>query len=290
MANEFVARRGITSLGGITLPYTGVSSTYTINTNNYFINCTSGTFTVTLPTAVGITGQTFIIKNSGAGTITVATTGGQSIDGTTTKTLTQYGSITVQSNGSNWSAGASIKTINNQSLVGTGNVTIATPRSRIVGQAGGFQSPIYTYQINFGAIAFSTVIDIDIQCTTYSNVSGVSIKLYASTDESDTNGAIQLATYSVPTGGGAPQSGRFIRRFRGWNYTYDSEGETFGGNYIETLDPNLSSLNDFSPSGYLSYQIIGLANTGTNYNYLIAKIINPGFGANFASWVVEYGD
>jgi hypothetical protein len=290
MANEFVARRGITSLGGITLPYTGVSSTYTINTNNYFIDCTSGTFNVTLPTAVGIAGQTFIIKNSGTGTITVTTTGTQSIDGTTRIELTQYGSITVQSGGSNWSAGALIKTINDQPLVGFGNVTIATPRSRIVGQAGGSGSPQYVNQINFGGIAFSSVIDIDIQCTTYTNFSGVSINLYASTDENDTNEAIQLATYSVPIGSGAPQSGRFIRRFRGWNYTYQSEGETFGGNYIETLDPNLSSLNDFTPAGYLNYQLIGDANTRTNYSYLIAKIINAGSGTNFASWVVEYGD
>jgi hypothetical protein len=43
------------------------------------------------------------IKNSGTGTITLATTSSQTIDGVTTKTLsTQYQSYTVQSNGANW--------------------------------------------------------------------------------------------------------------------------------------------------------------------------------------------
>ncbi len=105
MANEFVARNGVKSLGGINFPYTAVSNTYTVNLANYFVDCTSGTFTVTLPTAVGYAGQIFVIKNSGSGTITVGTTGGQTIDGSSTKTLLQYGSITVQSDGANWDIG-----------------------------------------------------------------------------------------------------------------------------------------------------------------------------------------
>jgi hypothetical protein len=101
MSNEFVARNGVKSLGGVLFPYSAVTTTYTINRSNYLVDCTTGTFTVTLPTSVGIAGQIFVIKNSGSGTITLATTGGQTIDGSSTKTLTQYGSITVQSDGSN---------------------------------------------------------------------------------------------------------------------------------------------------------------------------------------------
>lgn len=63
----------------------------------------NGTFTVTLPTAVGCGGQAFTIKNIGTGTITVATTAGQLIDGATTYVLaTQYDAITVKSNGATW--------------------------------------------------------------------------------------------------------------------------------------------------------------------------------------------
>jgi len=60
MANEFVARNGVKSLGGVTFPYTAVTSTYTISVNDYLVDCISGTFTVTLPTSSGIRGQIFI--------------------------------------------------------------------------------------------------------------------------------------------------------------------------------------------------------------------------------------
>jgi hypothetical protein len=82
--------------------YVSASSAYTATTLNYVIDCISGTFTVTLPTAAGITGQQFIIKNSGAGSITVDPDGSQTIDGSTTQVLSQYDSITIVSNGTNW--------------------------------------------------------------------------------------------------------------------------------------------------------------------------------------------
>lgn len=84
--------------------YTAVTSTYPITSLDETINCTSGTFTVTLPTAVGVTGKVYNIKNSGTGSITVATTSSQTIDGNTSGTLvlTQYDNLTVLSNGANW--------------------------------------------------------------------------------------------------------------------------------------------------------------------------------------------
>ena len=89
--------------GSIVLPYTGQSATYAIKTSDYLVNCTSGTFTATLPTAVGCTGKIYIIKNSGAGAVTVATTSSQTIDGATTYSLgTQYKYVQVVSNGANW--------------------------------------------------------------------------------------------------------------------------------------------------------------------------------------------
>lgn len=88
---------------GLTLPNIAKTSTYNITTSDYTINCTSGTFTVTLPTAVGISGQIFVVKNSGTGTITIATTSSQTIDTVTSKTLnTQNSGFAFQSNGANW--------------------------------------------------------------------------------------------------------------------------------------------------------------------------------------------
>jgi hypothetical protein len=57
---------------------------------------------VSLPTAVGIPGQQFEVKNSGAGTITVDPSGAETIDGASTKTLAQYDALRIMSNGTNW--------------------------------------------------------------------------------------------------------------------------------------------------------------------------------------------
>src|SRR6266536_1829761 len=77
--------------GSISLAYVAKTAAYTLTASDYIVDATSGTFTLTLPTAVGITGRTYTIKNSGTGTTTIATTSSQTIDGANTKTLsTRY--------------------------------------------------------------------------------------------------------------------------------------------------------------------------------------------------------
>jgi hypothetical protein len=89
--------------GSLALPYVAKTALYTLTSSDYTVDCTSGTFTITLPTAAGITGRCYCVKNSGTGTITLATTSSQTIDGSTTKTLNvQYQFFMVQSNGANW--------------------------------------------------------------------------------------------------------------------------------------------------------------------------------------------
>jgi len=83
--------------------YTAKTANYTATASDYTIDCTSGTFEVALPTAVGISGKIFNIKNSGTGVITVNPSGVETIDGGSTAELaTQYESITLQSTGTNW--------------------------------------------------------------------------------------------------------------------------------------------------------------------------------------------
>lgn len=89
--------------GSIVLPYATASSTYAIRTQDYLVNFTSGTFTATLPTAVGCTGKEYRLKNSGTGVITIATTSSQTIDGATTYSLgSQWKYVSVVSTGANW--------------------------------------------------------------------------------------------------------------------------------------------------------------------------------------------
>ena len=72
--------------------------------NTDYIYLVSGSFTVTLPTAVGNTSR-YDIKNIRSGsTATIATTSTQTIDGSLTATLpVQYTSLTLVSDNANWS-------------------------------------------------------------------------------------------------------------------------------------------------------------------------------------------
>ena len=90
--------------GTLPMPYVAKTAAYTIVNTDYLIDCTSGTYAITLPTAASITGKVFIIKNSGTGVITINTTSSQTLDGTASGviTMTQYDVIKVMSNGTNW--------------------------------------------------------------------------------------------------------------------------------------------------------------------------------------------
>ena len=79
-----------------------ISSTDTFVTANETINCTSGTFTVNLPTAVGIQGTKYTLVNSGVGVITLDANGTETINGSLTINLPNQTSRTVQSDGTNW--------------------------------------------------------------------------------------------------------------------------------------------------------------------------------------------
>lgn len=91
-------------VGSLSLSYIAKTTTYTATGSDYTIDCTGGgTFNVTLPTAVGCQGRIYIVKNSGAGVITVATTSSQNIDVATTYTLAAiYKYVTVMSTGANY--------------------------------------------------------------------------------------------------------------------------------------------------------------------------------------------
>lgn len=83
-------------------PLVSKSATYTALISDYTILCTANSFTVNLPTAAGISGKVFNIKNTGSGTITVDGYSSETIDGESTQTVSQWENLSIQSNGSNW--------------------------------------------------------------------------------------------------------------------------------------------------------------------------------------------
>lgn len=99
------------------LKWAGVtpSVTYQAKTTTYtavageLVNATSGTWTLTLPTAASIAGQSITIVNSGTGVITIATTSSQTIflsGGNLVSGVIKMGTkgdkMTVTSDGANW--------------------------------------------------------------------------------------------------------------------------------------------------------------------------------------------
>jgi catalase (peroxidase I) len=145
MANEFVIRNGLKSLGGITFPATGINATYTVGVNDYLIDITGNTITVTLPTAVGVNGKNYVIKNRGTGVVTVETTSSQTIDGANSKSLNNNDGIEIISDGSNWIIAA-----------GTGTATSSTTaKSGIVSNTTWTGTPL-NYQVSFTSAFPST--------------------------------------------------------------------------------------------------------------------------------------
>jgi len=84
------------------------TSAYTAGADDGLIlaDASSATFSITLPTAVGVSGKIYRVKRVDqtlANSVTVVTTSSQTIDGALTKLLaTQYEEIDVVSDGSNW--------------------------------------------------------------------------------------------------------------------------------------------------------------------------------------------
>jgi len=131
---------GITSTGGVTFKQVTINSTYSATTQDYMIDVTGGTFTVYLPSAVGIQGRLLVVKNNGGGAVTVQPISGQDIDGKSFVILGETNTIQLASNGSNWVAiSYNISTVNSSTGVFefTG-LTIASPTTFTVAPVKGW--------------------------------------------------------------------------------------------------------------------------------------------------------
>ena len=118
---------------------TGLSvkaSAYTLGLQDNVVlgNATSGAFTLTLPSAIGIIGRQYILKkiDSSMNAVTIATTGGQTIDGASTASLsTQYQFLAIASDGTNWVVIGSNGSPTNNVAASFTNVTGAAASSLI---------------------------------------------------------------------------------------------------------------------------------------------------------------
>ena len=114
----------------LTRPVRYVSAAYTAAPSDETVLVTAfAAVTVTLPTAVGISGKVYTVKkiDSGATLVTIATTSSQTIDAATTAVIgAQWQAISVRSDGVNWqSIGAVAKaSIQTYTPAGAGTATL----------------------------------------------------------------------------------------------------------------------------------------------------------------------
>lgn len=94
------------------------------------VDCTSGTFTVTLiAAATAGSGHHLWVRNSGSGTITVDGNSSETIDGSATISLAQYEAVHLECDGSNWKILADLR-----KTIQQGIHEFSVPASAMVGR------------------------------------------------------------------------------------------------------------------------------------------------------------
>ena len=90
--------------GSISNKVTTITNNVTLDINNAVVLCNNtGTINVTLPSATNIAGRIYNIKSINTGLVNIATSGGQTMDGLSSVSLSvQYDALQFISDGSNW--------------------------------------------------------------------------------------------------------------------------------------------------------------------------------------------
>ena len=169
--------KGITSTGGITFKQVTVNSTYSATTEDYMIDVSGGTFSVYLPSAIGLQGRLINIKNNGGGAVTIQPILNQTIDDKLFIILGETNALQLVSNGSNWVAlGYNISTVNTSTGVfeftgittaSTTTFTVAPVKGWIVDNTTNPLSPQLYYVSFTGGTYSSTYVTTDSETYVY---------------------------------------------------------------------------------------------------------------------------
>jgi len=103
-SNGSTGATGATGATGNNSCYVSKTANYTLSSTDCTVDFVSGNDTVTIPTAVGIAGYVYTIKNSGGGMVVIQTTSSQTVDTITSLhySMVTGESFTIQSDGANW--------------------------------------------------------------------------------------------------------------------------------------------------------------------------------------------
>jgi hypothetical protein len=232
-------------------------TTFTGNTtagtsDNFLVFTGTSATTLTLPTAAGITGREYWIKNvsSNSSTLTIATTSSQTVDGLTSWSLTQqYKAIRVVSNGTNWYAA-------NESLPGStgtpwvlGGNNVSSQQN--IGTTSNYNLPFITNSTEKMRIA--TTGDVAIGTTTFDVTNPEKLLVDAGTTSS----------INVISGKGT------INNYLQLNIQNRSTGNAASADVVATADNGNETTNyvdmGINGSGYAG-GVMGSANDAYLYN------------------------
>lgn len=155
--------------GGLQIVYSQKTAGYSIAATDYAIELTANTATFTLPTAVGRIGQPYLVSNSGSGVLTLSTSGGQTINGLSTVSLSQGAAFQVTSNGTGWiitgsygasSAGSFTTLTASGATTFTAGTTSSSTTTGTVVITGGLGVSGAINAASFGGATVTTVSDI----------------------------------------------------------------------------------------------------------------------------------
>lgn len=134
-----------------------------------------------------------------------------------------------------------IKTVNNQSLLGSGNISITQGRNRYQGVRNPYVGT--NLQVYLGApILENHIVNVS-SLVLFNSSSGTQfLNLYASQSPSSIVGAYLIGYFS--TTGFQQFSGVFTRQFHTFFVGGESEGEPYGYYAIRAISPNFSALTD----------------------------------------------
>lgn len=177
---------GATSSNNLNTVTRTTSYTPPLSVDLILCNTTSAGFTVTLPTASGNTGKVFTIENTGTAgnTLTVDTTSSQTINGALTFLMdTQYDSVKVVSDGSNWLVLGTTKSITVRATHTAGTSLPSGATTKIPLASGGIRKNITLDTTNHRITVIEPGIykvsaGLRFATTTYTNPTRLQLRLH----------------------------------------------------------------------------------------------------------------
>ncbi len=247
--------------GSLSTPVTTFTGTTTAGASDHLLIFTgTSTTTLTLPTAVGITGREYWIKNasSNSSTLNIATTSSQTVDGVTSWSLTVVNKVIhLVSNGTNWYATAeSLPGSSGTGWVLGGN---NVPSQQNIGTTSNYHLPFITNNVE--RMRINNLGDVGIGTSTFSGTNPEQLIV-----DAGSTGTTSFQNVIVGKGNTNSYAQLNIQN----TYSGSAVGTMASSDVVATADNGNESINyidmGINTSGNNSTGVLGGANTAYLYS------------------------